>query len=64
MKKKAKDLKKGDKISIGGEKLEVSSIEISGIGKQGTQKCRIEALKSNGEKIVIIRPSDYPLECS
>jgi translation elongation factor P/translation initiation factor 5A len=62
MKKKAKDLKKGDKVSIGGEKLEIVTIEVSGIGKQGTQKCRIEASKSSGEKIVIIRPSDYPFD--
>ncbi|MBX4196776.1 hypothetical protein KW805_04275 [Candidatus Pacearchaeota archaeon] len=58
--RKAKDLKKGDSISIGGEKLVVESVEISDIGKQGTQKCRIEAKKKNNEKVIIIRPSDYP----
>jgi translation elongation factor P/translation initiation factor 5A len=62
MKKKASDLKKGDKIIIGNEILAVEIIEVSGIGKQGVQKCRIEAKKQNGEMIVLVRPSDYPLE--
>ncbi|MFA5992269.1 MAG: hypothetical protein WC796_01015 [Candidatus Pacearchaeota archaeon] len=64
VKKQAKDLKKGDKISIGGESLIVENIEISGIGKQGTQKTRITASKANGEKVVIIRPSEYPMDVS
>lgn len=64
MKKKAKELKKGDQLLIGGEKLTVESTELSDIGKHGTQKCRIEAVKSNGERIVIIRPADYPFTCS
>ena len=62
--KKAKDLKKGDFVLIGGEKLKVDSIEISDIGKQGTKKVRIAALKNNGERVIIIRPSDYPFSCS
>ena len=62
--KKAKDLKKGDLILIGGEKLKIDSIEISDIGKQGTKKCRIVTLKNNGERVVIIRPADYPFSCS
>ena len=57
---KAQDVKKGINIIIGGEKLIVESIEISDIGKQGTKKCRIEARKNNGERVVIIRPADYP----
>ena len=64
MKKTAKELKKGDKISIGGEVLEVEINEISDLGKQGTKKCRIEAKKQNGEKVVIIRPADYPFSTS
>lgn len=60
MKKTAKDVKVGDLITIAGEKLSVISVEISDIGKQGKRKCRIEAQKSNGEKVIIIRPEDYP----
>lgn len=59
---KAEDLKKGDKIKIGQESLIIESIEISGIGKQGIQKCRIEARKENGEKVVLVRPADYPVQ--
>jgi translation elongation factor P/translation initiation factor 5A len=62
MKIEAKELKKGDKIIVGGEELLVESVEISEIGKQGTQKCRIEAVKKNGEKVVLVRPADYPIE--
>ncbi|MDO8460294.1 MAG: hypothetical protein Q7S74_04250 [Nanoarchaeota archaeon] len=60
MKKLAKELKKGDSLLIGGEKLSIEIIETSDIGKQGTQKVRLEAKKANGEKVVIIRPADYP----
>jgi translation elongation factor P/translation initiation factor 5A len=62
MKKKASEIKQGDSIVIGGEKLIVVAVELSDIGKQGTQKCRIEATKSSGEKIVLVRPADYPIE--
>lgn len=62
MKKKASELKVGDKISIAGEELKVLVVEVSDIGKQGTKKCRIEASKKNGEKVVIIRPADYPVD--
>jgi len=62
MKKKAQDLKNEDKIFIGGQILKVKEIEISDIGKQGTKKCRILALKEDGEKVVIIRPADYPFD--
>jgi len=58
--KKAGAVKKGDRLEMGGETLVVEAIEISNISKQGTKKCRIEAKKSNGEMIVIIRPIDYP----
>ena len=62
MKKKAEELKKGDKFLIGPESLSVESIELSDVGKQGVKKCRIVAMKSNGDKIVLVRPSNYPLE--
>ena len=61
-KKKAQELKVGDIILVGGEKLAVSAVEISDIGKQGTKKVRIEAKRANGESVVIIRPADYPFE--
>lgn len=60
MNKKAKDLRKGDEIKIAGEGFIVEEIEFSDIGKQGTKKCRIVAKRQNGEKIVIVRPEDYP----
>jgi translation elongation factor P/translation initiation factor 5A len=60
--KKASDLKKGDKIIIGTETLIVESVEHSDIGKQGVKKSRIVAIKPSGEKVVLIRPSDYPFK--
>jgi len=61
-KKKAKELKKGDTISIGAEKLTIENIEKSDIGKQGAEKVRIEAKKASGEKVIVIRPADYPFD--
>lgn len=60
MKKQAKELKKDDKIIIADQKCIVSEIEISDIGKHGKRKVRIEAQTEKGEKIIIIRPEDYP----
>lgn len=62
MKRKAEELKKGNKFAIGSEILSVDSIELSDVGKQGVKKCRIVARKINGEKVVIVRPSNYPFE--
>lgn len=62
MRKKAKELKKEDKIRIAGKWFRIVEIEISEIGKQGTRKVRIIAIDEKGEKIVIIRPEDYPFE--
>lgn len=62
MKKQAKDLKKGDKISIAGKKVIIENIESSEIGKQGKKKVRLELKTPDGEKIVIIRPEDYPFD--
>ncbi len=62
MKKKAKELKKGDRIVIAGGEWVVEEIEMSDIGKQGTQKCRIVAVDDKKEKVVVIRPVDYPFE--
>jgi len=62
MKKKASELKEGDRIKIAGKSCIVQSIEISDMGKQGTKKCRIAAKTDDGENVVIIRPSDYPID--
>lgn len=61
MKKPAKELKAGDKIEIAGEKAVIESIEISDMGKQGSQKVRIAAKKINGDGVIVIRPADYPM---
>ena len=62
MKKKAEQLKKGDKIVIGPEILTIESIELSDVGKQGVKKCRIVALKQNEDKVILVRPSNYPFD--
>ena len=62
MKKPAKDIKEGAKINVAGRSCVVKKTEFSDIGKHGKKKCRIEATTDSGEKIVLIRPEDYPLE--
>jgi len=62
IKKKAVEVRKGEYMVIGGEELEVTEVEVSDIGKQGTKKVRIVAKKKSGESVAIIRPEDYPLE--
>ena len=62
MKKKAGELKKGEKIKIAGKGFTIEEIEISEIGKQGIRKVRIVAVDEKGEKMVIIRPENYPFE--
>ncbi len=61
-KKIAKDLKKGDKILVAGNPCIIEAIEISDIGKQGAKKIRIVAITPSKEKIVVIRPEDYPFD--
>ena len=61
MKKKASELKQGNKVKILGKVWTVTGTETSDIGKQGSKKCRLELTSSN-EKIAIIRPADYPFE--
>ena len=61
MKRKAIDLKKGEHIELAGKKFTIEEIEVSDIGKQGKRKVRIVAKSEAGERIVIIRPEDYPL---
>jgi len=62
MKIKANELKKGDKIIVAGRKFTVENIELSDIGKQGTKKCRLELIDEKREKLVVIRPEDYPFD--
>jgi len=62
MKKQAKDLKKGDRIIVAGSRCIIENIEFSDIGKQGKRKVRLEVKTEKGEKVVIIRPEDYPFE--
>jgi len=61
-KKKASEIKAGDKIKLAGKSCTVETVEISDIGKQGTKKVRIAAKTHDGEKIVIVRPEDYPID--
>lgn len=61
MKIKASELKKGNKIKMLDTIWIVNEIEISDIGKQGAKKCRLELI-SNQNKMVIIRPADYPVD--
>ena len=62
MKKKAIELKKGEKIKMAGKTCVIEEVEISEIGKQGTRKVRIVAKTPEGKMISIIRPEDYPVE--
>jgi translation elongation factor P/translation initiation factor 5A len=62
MKKKARELKKGDKIKLGGKTFVVKNTELSEIGKQGVRKVRIATESESGQGLVIIRPEDYPFE--
>jgi len=63
MKKQAKEIKPGDKINIAGQICRALSTELSDIGKQGKRKCRMELLTDKNERIVIVRPEDYPFDC-
>ena len=62
MKKKAKEIRKGDKIKIAGKIFSVEDTELSDIGKQGARKCRLILKSDIGERIVIIRPEDYSID--
>ncbi len=62
MPKKANELKKGDTIKIAGKTCVIENLEISDIGKQGTRKVRIDAKTAQGEKVIVIRPENYPFQ--
>jgi len=61
-KKKASGIKAGDTIKLAGKSCKVENVELSEMSKQGTKKVRIAAKTSDGEKIVIVRPADYPID--
>ena len=57
-----KELKKGDKIIVYGDKFIIKKIEFSGKGlKKGKEKCRIEAKneKSAEQKVIIRLANEY-----
>ncbi len=62
MKKPAKQLKKGDKILLANKEYTIEELEISDIGKHGMRKVRIVAISPSQEKVVLIRPEDYPFD--
>jgi translation elongation factor P/translation initiation factor 5A len=62
MKKTAKELKKGDRIFIANQEYIIEELEISDIGKHGMRKVRIVALSPRQERLILIRPEDYPFE--
>jgi len=60
MKILAKDLQIGSRIQLADQICTITEKEISDIGKHGKRKVRIVAANSSGEKIIIVRPDDYP----
>lgn len=58
---KARELKKGNKISIEGMDLTVSKIDVSKIAKHGKAKCRIEGINSKKQKQVFIVLADQDI---
>ena len=62
MKKKARDIKKGDTILLAGKKGIVQEVEMSDISKQGSKKCRLVVRLESGESATIIRPEEYPFD--
>jgi len=62
MKKHAKDLKQNDKVLVADQQCVVESLELSDIGKQGKRKARIVVTTPKGEKMVLVRPEDYPFD--
>nr|MBI4156382.1 hypothetical protein [Candidatus Woesearchaeota archaeon] len=58
MDKKAKDLKKGDKITLDNEKFIVEKVEVSKLGKHGKSKCRLELKDKKGSIKIAITLAD------
>jgi len=62
MKKQAKDLKKDNQVLVADQPCIVESLELSDIGKQGKRKARIVVITPKGEKMILVRPEDYPFD--
>ena len=62
MEKKASHLVKGDIVIISEQKCTVDKVEVSDVGKQGTKKVRFEAIDPKGERIILVRPENYPIQ--
>ena len=60
--KKVIDLKPGNYIWYNGKVYRVVSIETSKTGKHGSAKARVEAISFDGDKVVIIKPTQDPIE--
>jgi len=60
--KKVIDLKPGNYIWHNGKVYKVVSVETSKTGKHGSAKARVEAISFDGDKIVIIKPTQDPIE--
>ena len=60
MSKPARDLKKGDRVLVADQQCLVELVELSDIGKQGKRKVRIVVMTPKSEKLVLVRPEDYP----
>ncbi|HIP90660.1 MAG TPA: translation initiation factor IF-5A [Candidatus Nanopusillus sp.] len=60
--KKVIDLKPGNYIWYNGKVYKVINVETSKTGKHGSAKARIEAISFDGNKVVIIKPTQDPIE--
>ena len=60
--KKVIDLKPGNYIWHNGKVYKVVSVETSKTGKHGSAKARVEAISFDGDKVVIIKPTQDPIE--
>lgn len=60
--RKANEIKPGDRVVIEEQVCVVKKVEVSKIAKHGKSKVRIEAESSKGEIKVVIRPSDFEVE--
>lgn len=58
---RARELEKGNKISIEGVDLTVAKIDVSKIAKHGKAKCRIEGIDKNKQKKVFIVLADQEI---
>ena len=63
MKVKVKELKVGNKVLIAGKEHLIQKFEMSNMGKQGSSKCRIEALDVATNKVeIFIKLSEEEIE--